>query len=438
MNKYYILKRERLYKKRTRKILKMRAKKNKKNKLKYLKELHIQELVFLREQGFCSKKRTHQKKVNIVVPQVFSLTKNADKTLEVLKRIADIGYDNNICDIFIDHTRCKELGIAASTIMDVILMSIKKYRKDKHIKCIIRGVIDNENIKVKAILAASGILKHLGFDEDKEWEEKVITLDLVTGSHSNSAQTATKIADYFNSCLGANSYEFTDRGYNLVGKLIGEVIDNCSMHAKIYCKQLKKDYFRWYALGHYHHYDEGYGECQLVLFNFGKTIYEGLKDSKDAYVPQILNKLTNKRKQDIVDGKTTEEVLWTLYSLQEGISRLKDEDKTHGTGTITLLDTFNSISGIVDNNKENSNNGGKMSIISGKAYIKFDKKYILSKDLYGIMKSDFKVIAFNNSNNLLESPDYEYVRSLKTSFPGTVISMQFPIDGKYISKVKNN
>lgn len=437
MNKYYELKRKRLYRRRTRKTFKMRAKRNREGSLKYFKELHIQELVFLREQGFCGRKKLHQPQVKIVLPKVFSLTQNPDKTLEVLRQIADIGYNNNVCDIYIDHTGCKELGIAASTIMDVILMSIEKYRKNKNIKCTIGGVIDNENIKVKAILAASGILKHLGFDEDKEWEEKVITLDLVTGSHSNSAQTATKIADYFNSCLGANNYEFTDKGYNLVGKLIGEVIDNCSMHAKIYCKQLKKDYLRWYALGHYHHYDEGYGECQLVLFNFGKTIYEGLKDSKDEYVPKILKRLTNAREIDIVDGKTTEEVLWTLYSLQEGISRLKDEDKTHGTGTITLLDTFNSISGINDD-EENSDNTGKMSIISGKAYIKFDKKYMLSEDLYGIMKSEFKVIAFNDSNNLLKSPDYEYVRILKSSFPGTVISMQFPLDEKYISKLKND
>ena len=223
----------------------------------------------------------------------------------------------------------------------------------------------------------------------------------------------TKVVKYFDDCLKTKGVGLDDDGLRIMGEMVGEVIDNCKRHSG------KNG--EWFTLGHYKN-NEDCGECHLVFFNFGDTIYESLKNSAESYIIKTLENMSSRHNLNW-SSKWTKENLWTLYALQDGVSRCKkDESADNGSGTIKLIESFNSIG----QTKENKN--PKMSITSGSTNILFDGTYTLKEDA----NLGKKIIAFNINNNLGEKPDPEYVKSLKSFFPGTVISMRFFLDRRFI------
>ena len=47
---------------------------------------------------------------------------------------------------------------------------------------------------------------------------------------------------------------------------------------------------------------------------------------------------------------------------------------------------------------------------------------------------DKQIIAFNEKNDIYREPDTKYVRTIKEKFSGTIISLKFYLDGRYIRK----
>ncbi len=119
--------------------------------------------------------------------------------------------------------------------------------------------------------------------------------------------------------------------------------------------------------------------------------------------------------------------MWTLYALQDGVSRLRNINtisKSRGSGTKQLIETFQQIG----NTKEKES---KMCIISGKSYIRFTGKYKMQKN----NDNNRMQIAFNDDNDLRKLPDDNYVKTISNYFPGTIISMKFYLDPKYLNKI---
>lgn len=427
---YYRHKRLLLYKRKTRKIYKKRAKRKLRG-LRLNKKNLISDICFLQESKFIKKHRgLSSGAATIYIPKVFSITNNPDETLDILQKIVFLNKKPSIREINIKYVKCKEIGIAASTIMDTIILELESARKKSRNPINFKGSFKEVDEKINALLEASGILKHLGFNLPPR--ENIVTLDLLKGSHADSGRAATKITDYFVECLEQNNFTLEREGYSLVSGFLGEILDNCSKHASIQIRNLPQSYLKWYALGHYYHHNEGHGECHLVIFNYGKTIYQGLQDTTDEYVNQVLARITNAHSDNIKKGVITKEAIWTLVALQEGISRLKHKDRTHGTGTITLLEAFRSISG------NRIGDQAIMSITSGSSQIILNNKYVLGNEYNEILGKGFRSIAFNDRNDLLTMPDKENIRLLKNFFPGTIIEMKFPLDEKYITEIKKD
>ena len=127
----------------------------------------------------------------------------------------------------------------------------------------------------------------------------------------------------------------------------------------------------------------------------------------------------------------------TVFSIQEGISRLRDRNregnKKRGTGTIILLDTFYTLGKSIRNVEP------EFSITSGHTHILFNKKYQLKDEVFDEPiwgKGSRKIIAFNENNNLFQKADTNNVRLMKHYFPGTIISMKFYIDREYLQNMK--
>lgn len=396
---------------------------------------------FIESTKFCHdiKPKTKSKRITIEIPKDFSLIENPDETIEVYKKIFSL-YKEDIESIRFDHSKCQNIDIGASAVMDVFTLNIDNYFKSKKKSISYSGVYPKD-IKNKVFLIASGILEKLNVET--ELRDKLLNMGRIEklgllsgGRHTNTFRikkksflmasdgqsssniAATKIVDYFNACLGTQGYMLENEGQHNLSSMVSEAINNCEIHSGQFCQ--------WFACGHYLLSDND-GECHLVLFNFGQTIYEGLKNAKSPEMVRSMENLYSKHNGKLF-AKWDEEVLWTLYSLQEGISRCKSEDEPdRGQGTVELIEAFQEIGQTVD---------GKipvMSIISGHSYIYFNNKYPMRKKVNN-SGEERSYIAFNKQNDLTKPPDTKNVRKLKNFFPGTVITFKFYLDKKFMEE----
>lgn len=368
--------------------------------------------------------------ISIEIPEIFSITKNPEETIKILKKVFYYCCNRTINLIQFNHKKCKELEIAASTIMDTIVMSAKAYRRLSGEEIIISGNFPDD-MKARKIFIASGLPSHLEINvKTKIRKDNIKLFKLVAGRSGTkrSGTIATRLTDYFNSCLNTQSYELTPMGKNNFSKMFGEVIDNCENHGG-------KDAM-WYTLGHFN-IIEDYGEVNLVFFNYGNTIYEQLISNETSMETLEKIKFMKKKHESIYDDNWNEETMLTVFSLQQGISRLRNKNsegnKKRGTGTIILLDTFYKIG------KSTHDMEPEFSITSGHTHIIFDQKYklkeeLLEEEIFGKCKR--KIIAFNDTNNIFEKADTSNVKCMKEFFPGTIISMKFFIDNEYLKSLK--
>lgn len=382
----------------------------------------------------------NQEKIILQIPKSFSLIENPDSSLEFIRKLFDLCVKYKGSQIYFDHSNCEELEIAASTIMDLLIINLKKfstiYRWDLHLEGQLSKVVH-----VNEILQASGLLKHLDVSIAQYDKSKIKCLELIKGGSVNSGisfmsmdtgEAATRITQYFNECLSTMGVEFSEDGNDSISQIVSEVIANCKEHGG--------DFHQWFALGHYSTTlsspREEFGKCSIVIFNFGQTIYEGFLLPTSS--PDIINSLKAKsdlhmKKGYFLTHRWEEESLWTLYSLQEGISRDRDtspEKPGRGVGTIKLIESFQRFG------NTSTGKNAKMAIISGGTYIYFDGKFRMQKKVMDNLETRM-VIAFNENNDLDIPPNPNYVKKLKNFFPGTIITMDFYLERNYLIKFIN-
>ena len=412
-----------LSRKKLRKVLKYRNKKNKNMYVKYFTKYKKRKRTELSRIFRLLDYKKFYKKPSILVngtaiiqiPEIFCFSKNAYETIDIIKEVA-YACKNNL-NIIIDHSKCQYLHLGASTVMDVLIMEYKAKIKVLRMHKSIRGKL-SENTKVNDILKFSGIVKHLGLNKDLSNELELLSLK----KNEKPGALSTEIIEYYQRCLATKGLELTEQGELFFGDMLGEVLTNCKDHGG--------ENSQWYAMGHYITKE---GNISLIIFNFGQTIFEGLNNKMTSEeTVRDLENLTN-RHIKLFDTKWNKETLWTLYALQSGVSRLKSkEDPTRGTGTIKMIDGFQTLGKKIDGDGNKLN--PIMSITSGNVNIVFDGTYNLKEEhVDGGVR---KIIAFNKENDLYKLPDEKYVKNIKNYFPGTIITKNFYIDNKYIDLMK--
>lgn len=110
-----------------------------------------------------------------------------------------------------------------------------------------------------------------------------------------------------------------------------------------------------------------------------------------------------------------EESLWTLYSLQDGVTSVSPNLYEHrGNGSCRFIESFFNL-----RSNNNDNKLSRMTLQSGKTSIIFDGKYGVTERV--VNGDNYKVMTFNTSGNIEDKPDTQYVRTTDFYFPGTFI-----------------
>jgi hypothetical protein len=363
---------------------------------------------------------------HLFIPKCFSLIENYEESFDFLKRLLIILEKCKAEEIILDYINCERIDVDASVCMDILLAEFIPYithcRKIGH-KVFKKGVnprnINNDH--VRKVLFSIGAYRNLKGIRIKYPD--VLDLPVLINNHDHpdvwgkSEVDLTNIVEYIKSCLKRLNRELTSDAEKEFYNVIGEIMSNALEHGTMPHS---------YAIGFFqetHNEEEHFGVFNFSIFNFGNTIYQTFNKS-DCPNKKAVEQMKNlsevyTKKGFFRSPKFKEETLWTLYALQEGVT---SKEKKRGNGSIQYIDNFFKLKG--DLHKDNISS---MVILSGNTRIVFDGTYkIIEKEKEGERRR-YKMITFNNSNEIHDSPDQKFVTFVPHFFPGTMISARILI-----------
>lgn len=366
------------------------------------------------------KQKEQSKKLKLKVPSNFSMIENCDNTLELIEQLV-LGASKKTKEIYLDQFQCSNIDLCAETVVSVLFKDIAKYYNAK-----LSGRYPRDE-RLSHIVRASGVTKILEVSKDNPYDMIIYPLTQGHKQISSAKEStkkeieATKLIAHLDQCMNSCGWQLQKKGKEYLYKIIGEILDNAEIHSQ------KSS---WWISAYMQSLKDNVGECHLVFLNFGESIYESMQNL-DAGNPVRLRieQLAQKhKKRGVFHTKFDESTLWTLYSLQEGVSRFSasgDCTNDRGQGLSDLVEFFQKIGKSVDRDPV-------MALISGDTYIQFDNDYKMNiKEIDGKQR---RQIAFNEQNDLEQAPDEKKVRKLKHHFPGTIYSFKFYVDDCYLTK----
>ncbi len=362
---------------------------------------------------------------HFIIPETFSLIDNYKESFNFLKRLFFVLHKGVCKKLILDYVNCKRIDVDASICMDIILGDFLPYLNGCHA----RGYsnvfpkeilpINFEREEIMKVLFSIGAYRNLtGLKIDYPDIEDLPVL-INNQNFANKWRLSeihtTDIVEYIKRCLKRMNRELTIESETGFYKVIGEIMSNAEEHGTMPHR---------FAIGFFqetHNNDEHFGIFNLSIFNFGKTIYETFK-SPECLNTGVVKQMTELSEDYTEKGWLTkaefeEETLWTLYSLQEGVT---SKEKKRGNGSIQYIRNFFGLKGDME-----KDDVSKMLLISGNTRILFDGTYNITEK-QGV-KRKFKMMTFNDSGDITEKPNKNFVTFAPHFFPGTIISARILI-----------
>ncbi|MBM6856619.1 hypothetical protein [Caecibacteroides pullorum] len=383
-------------------------------------------------------KQKNKKNVGIhIVPKHFSIIENSFESIDFLRSIIESFIFQTYEELWLDYRNCENVDLPTQVFLDSILLDIDEFIKTckkanvyKFVRLASIGGRNINNQSVIRLLYSVGspvelINKQVRYNDIIPYKLRRFDEEKL---NKNSALVqkeidTTTLLDYVNSCLSRVKKTLSREASMDLGYVIGETLINAEEHSSLKCR---------YLIGYFEECNKDgkhFGLLNLVIMNFGQTIYEKFKYpiGDNPINEDCLHKMkimSDKFRSHSLfkKDKFTEETLWTLYSLQGGVSCIPREIQQRGNGTIQFINSFFKLKG-----DENVDNISKMFLLSGNTRIDFDGTYKLvdDKDENGSPRG---VISFNKTGKLTDAPDEKYVRNVPDYFPGTIIFAKLSIN----------
>lgn len=372
------------------------------------------------------------KGLTISIPKDFCLNTNIKISLSFINTLIQFILTDKYKTITIDYTKCKSIDLSAQICLDALLLDTLKFikKRDKYfktkpsIKSI--GGENIENVDVRKILFSIGspaIINKTSYKfpdivpyhlciHNKETES-------LKNSHRKELDT-TNLVEHVIASLDLINKQLSQDSIEDLSTVIGEILINAEEHSSLNQR---------YSTGYFQkinnpNLDKAFGIYHLVILNFGFSIYEIFKssDCKNSINANKMQILSEKYTRNKLFNKAFHEgSLWTLYSLQEGVTSTSPlEFKKRGNGSIRFIESFFNLRSSNDKDKIS-----RLNIISGNTNILFDGSYDIMDKVIG--KDTFKVMTFNKSGNIEDKPDGKFVKKINTFFPGTIITAKILI-----------
>ncbi len=404
--------------------------------LELIKKYHTSLIDFLTSKDFFQEVKPEK---YFVIGNDFTLENNFDYVLRTTREIISAVYAHND-EIVIDFSNTINIDFPALFLFKTLMFEIEgikdslnsqlqaiqletnfkilkseKSEKVNNLLFVVFGIPfeksdDDESLKPYSCIYLTGKRRQRNYNENKK------------GIHT------TKISNYISEqCLKQHNFELSDEGRNKFDGMISEILNNAEDHGT---------FNKWYIGASYLKESnndslKAVGEVNICFLNFGDSIFQAFQATKeqnfnaynDLQELLIYHKSLKERKG------FTEENLITLYSLQEGISRLKFERESRGTGTINFIKSFFDIGDYEDKIKGYV---PKMQIISGHTSLKCDKKY------QPYQEDGVYCLSLNSQKSLKYLPDPTYLKHQTGDFPGTMLFIKVYLNEQHLTNKHND
>lgn len=366
--------------------------------------------------------------VRFTIPSNFSIIDNPETTLAALSEFARQMHAYSLRKVFLDFGHLTQYDLGANGLLVVLIEELATQARRTNRKIRWQGTYP-EDPGLQRFLKAMGVIKRLKIVHEyppREEEVKLAVFDtrckhyvraLRPREADKKGRVTQRFADHINKCLGSVNKALTQEARGRLCRYVSEIIDNAEEHAGM---------LDWTIQG-YLDTNLPTPMCEIVILNFGRTISSSLSElSPNSYTQkQVHRYIELHTKKGFFFNDWREDDLYALIALQGNVSsKNTTAQDTRGNGTVDLIELFQRV------HAECSNGGdaqkARMAIVSGSTYVLFDGRYRMVQNSDGT-----GIIAFNDANDLLQKPDSNYVRRLDgVSFPGTIISLKFPLSSR--------
>lgn len=370
-------------------------------------------------------------KAELKVPESLSFVDYPDETIQFVHDLAN-SLLNCSSHTIINFEKCKKLSISAVTIMQIIVQEFFKFRDDFNQNNFIKTakrvrIKQSKIIDVNMMLQANEIINEIWVDDDNEEEQQKIddrymTLGLLTGSRLRVSPREDKkgiisreVSQFVDESIQEFGFKLGAQGQNYLINLVGEILGNAEDHSA------HSNYFvNGVAFRRERKDSDLEVELNLSIINFGYSIFDGLvqmakKNRKQQHQIDNLFEIHQQKMKSQNRKDLSKESLYTLYALQQGVSRLKYEDDGRGNGTMNFIRNFIRL-GVAKNENSQSN----LSVISGHSIVQCNNDY----EPYPKPGSTMYELSLNKRKELASLPDKGMVKHISMKFPGTILQVK--------------
>ena len=183
----------------------------------------------------------------INIPRQFSFISNPHETIETLAIVVKTSKQlRNSGVIYLNHRACEEIDIAASALLDVLVLEMRR-----ETKCEVTVLLPRSQ-SMRDVIQCMGITRHLrmrGGQPSPETDENFTKFQLFTGKKalnaafgSDQERAATELFRYLSESVGRFSeYRLDDEFERAILRWSGEIITNAEEHSG-------RD--EWFAIGY--------------------------------------------------------------------------------------------------------------------------------------------------------------------------------------------
>jgi hypothetical protein len=367
----------------------------------------------------------------------FSIIENTDDTITQLGIIQSSIHHNMGETMTLDFSKCIKTDLHTLFVLRILVHEYRNRQVSLQRRIFSQSVLTNYSIirsskeDVNKKLLAGGLISSLTIKIDQMMP--ISTTGIHTGektqyhfAENKKGVTATRIARYVNDGLKKYSFSLTEADQNEMESLISEVLNNAEDHG------VEKT---WYATATL--FEENrmanvagqqiIGELSITIINFGPSYYEGFEQTKveNQIMYNEINQLYTNASSCSGGGAFTKEDYFTLYALQDGMSRLKFEKESRGTGTMKFINSFFRIGDYENLQKSYL---PSLHILTGSTLLKCDNKFKPFK-----VEDDF-CLSLNPQNDLSIPPQKSHLKSLSKKFPGTVLAVKVYLNEDHLKE----
>lgn len=377
---------------------------------------------------------------NSIVPEYFSFVKSFEETMLFFDKLNYFLY-NSKGKVLLDFENCKHVSISAASFLQIVLLQYNrledKFNTSGYTK-LLREIKTkrSKDIEVNKMLCALEIIGGMSDEEDVDDISylplglKIFLKEKSSYRENKKGKTCNDIISFVNSSIQGLDFELNFRGQKSLSNLFSEILGNAEDHTK-----LNEYYVNGVSFKKKTSTEDSVVELNLTIINLGYSIYEGFqKTKKNNY--KVIDKMNNffdVHKNEMKfngiksnDGNFNEESLFTLYALQEGISRLKYVEDSRGNGTMNFIKAFMMLGEFGEENKKYES---KLNVISGHTVIECTNKYKPYAD-----GTNF-VLSLNDVKDIKKLPDRKCIFVSKNYFPGTILQVKIHMNKKYFKKI---